>query len=597
MRSFLLKCVAVVSLCVGVMCFGATAAFAATLDVKPASGGDAALTIQAQLDKARTTATESNPVTVRVAAGSYKLSDSLKIYSNTTLDLTDVSLKATNGKNNMIRIGPLKTDPQTGYYCKNVTVIGGDLDNSGHAVTAVIIGHCANVKLLNMKVHNANDAHLIEVSGTDGFTADGCVIYDQLQNPKSQTSSPEALQIDILVKKHMGSYRSEALAMKNIVVNNCEFRNVPRGVGSHTAFLNGWVDNVRITNNKFTNCKSGAIQLLHYTNCLIEGNVINSAPRGIVVYTVNTKGVFFGSTAAKEGSTANGLSSSYMKPPAKQNIVIRNNTITVKGTDIYADAENEGIIVSGFDFKSALKKNSSTDAIPKGNYYASGITIAGNSIKTAGHGIRLSDVRNSTIADNSITYTSGKTRDYYGIQLTKASTNNTIKHNTIKARTNGIFVTDKSSAKLIENNRIVSCSKYGIAVDGATATTIKGNTVDKAPVNGMYIVRSSKVTTISNNTIKSVSKGSGINVDAKSTAKTIKSNTIGKVKLCGIYVHKNAKSTTITKNKITGAKKFGICVEANAKVSKITSNTIKMKKSKAIAVRSGSSKVSGNKFK
>lgn len=598
MRSFLLRGMAICALCVGMLCLGATAAFGAEVTVKPKAGTDAYSVIQAELYKADTLGTESDPYVVTVAPGSYKLAYALNIHSNTKLVLTGVKFTSASSSANMIKVGAQGVDTKKGYYYQNIEIVGGDFNNNGHSSSGIVIGHSKNVTLRNMKVHNAKNGHLLEVAGTDGFTVENCSFYDQVQTANAKVSTPEAIQIDIHVEKHMKTYRSEALPMKNIVIKNCTFKNVPRGVGSHTAILNDWVENVEISNNTFTNCKSGAIQVLHYKNCTIENNTIDGAPRGIIVFTVNTKGVFLASTAVKEGKVPSKVSNSYQKPDKNQNIVIRNNTVTLKGSDIYAESENEGIMVSGFKFTSALKKSSATDAIPKGDYYASGVTIEDNVIKTTGHGIRLSDARNSVVKNNKITYVKGgKSKDFYGVQLINASTNNVIEGNTIKARTNGIFVTTKSSAKAIENNVVTSAGKYGIALEKGSATTIKGNTVKKAVMNGIYLLRGAKATTITKNTITKVTKGSGINIDANSTAKNITSNTVKNVKLSGIFVHKSSKATTVSKNKILKAGKYGIFVEMKGKVSKITDNTIKLKKDKAIVVRSGKSKQSGNKVK
>lgn len=573
-----------------------TTAEATTVTVTPTSGS-VAKSIQAELDKSATLGTKSDPYVVNVKAGSYTLEYGLKLYSNVTLNLSGVTFKlSANTDSNMLKVGET-SDTKSGYYYQNITVNGGTFDANKNSVTALKVAHAKNVTFNKVTAHNTKNAHLVEVAGTDGFTVDGCKFYNQAQDAKSSSPCPEAIQIDILVQKHMSGYRSEALPMKNVTVQNCTFKNVPRGVGSHTAVLNDWVENVKILNNTFTSCKSAAIQTLYYKNCVIEGNTISSAPRGIIVYTVNTKGVFFASTLAKEGGSSTSISSKYVKPSSNQKIVIRNNKITIKGSDIFADSENEGIMVSGFNFTSALKKSSATDAIPKGNYFASGATIEGNTISTIGHGIRLSDARNCKVLNNKVTYVKGKTGNLYGIQLINAATNNTITGNKIKARTNGIFVTTKSSAKLIEGNTITSAGKYGIAIEKASATTIKSNVIKKAVTNGIYALRSSKVTNITKNTINNVTKGSAINIDLKSTAKKIEGNTIKKAKLSGIFVHKSSKSTLISKNKISGVKKYGIFVEDKSKVSKITRNTINVAKDRAIVVRSGTSKTSGNKTK
>lgn len=58
------------------------------ITVSAKNGSDIARELDNALKEARDTATDSNPVTVKVVAGSYKLSSTLHIYSNTTLDLT-----------------------------------------------------------------------------------------------------------------------------------------------------------------------------------------------------------------------------------------------------------------------------------------------------------------------------------------------------------------------------------------------------------------------------------------------------------------------------------------------------------------------------
>ena len=81
--------------------------------------------VQDALNDAQRIATDSSPVTVKVAPGSYDLYWCLFVYSNTTLDLTGVTLKR-QFDGNMLRTGGNDSPGSgvTGYAHKNITLIG-----------------------------------------------------------------------------------------------------------------------------------------------------------------------------------------------------------------------------------------------------------------------------------------------------------------------------------------------------------------------------------------------------------------------------------------------------------------------------------------
>ncbi len=87
--------------------------------------------LQSALDQAKNQATASNPVTVKAAAGSYDLGWGLKIYDNTTLDLSGVTLRRTFS-GNMLRIGyeDQVNSGAVGYQYKNIRLVGGTYDGN-----------------------------------------------------------------------------------------------------------------------------------------------------------------------------------------------------------------------------------------------------------------------------------------------------------------------------------------------------------------------------------------------------------------------------------------------------------------------------------
>jgi parallel beta-helix repeat protein len=302
----------------------------------------------------------------------------------------------------------------------------------------------------------------MEVAGVNGFTISNCTFKDQELKSGIKTLTYESIQLDILAKKHIVATVYEELPSKNISITGCTFKNVPRGVGSHTTVLNDPIRDITIKNNTFSDIKSCAVQLLNVLDCEISGNKITSAPRGITVFSAvfNSQDTFLASTLAAQGGSSTNVSDKYQTPAKNMKIAIKNNSITIKGTDPYATYERCGIWINGQDAAKAYK-NSSGDKIPRGNYYMSGVTISGNTVKGNGHGIKLIDTRNCNVKNNKLTFT-GKISsiNYYGITAKIDSKNITATNNTATGYLNNIYIVD-STAKSLSGNNLNRGAQYG----------------------------------------------------------------------------------------------------------------------------------------
>lgn len=541
--------------------------------------------IQTALNEAKENATDALPYKIIVEPGTYTLSQTLHIYSNTYLYTKDVTIKQEKGiKSNMVKVGEVD-DSRTGYYYKNITIDGGIWDENANSATAIKVAHTENFTLKNLSLQNTKDAHLMEVAGVDGFTLSKCTIKDQVL---VSTKLYEAIQFDFLIEDHMTGYAYETLTNKNIVIDGCKFSNVPRAVGSHTSVLNLPITNVQITNNTFTNIKSAAIELLNYTDCTISGNTIKKCPRGITIYSIrgNGEGNFLPSTIAKSSSVSSSVSSKYVKPAKNQNLNITNNTIELSGSDPYMNYENVGIALRGFKYTSAVKPTDG-DKLPAGDYYLSGVTISGNTIAATDTGILLNNAKNTKIRSNKITYSS-PSKTYHGILLDTASTDNEISGNTItNAKGSGICVTGSSSVSAISDNTITKAKSNGILLFGATVDTISGNKISSCSGSGISS-GVSKVTSISSNNIKNA-KLYGIEISG-GKANEISNNIIKSSKNCGIMTYSKAVVKKIHKNTIQSAKSIGIFIVDAASNLSITSNTVSKCKTSQIQVVSSTNK-------
>lgn len=579
--------------------------------------------IQEALDLAQANATEANPYVVKVAKGTYSLDNAVRMYSNTTLDLTGVTLKKPKDRKNqvnLIRLGDLdeKASGVTGYYYKNIHIVNGTLDGGSGVGTLVKLVHAQNCSVTGTTFQNTFDAHMMEVAAVDNITISKCTFKDQVVD-KKEPICYEAIQLDIMATEHIAGYRSEALSASNITVDQCTFDNMPRGVGSHTSILNVPFTGIRITNCTFTNMKSAAIQGLNWQDCTIQGNTIKKAPKGIEIFTVREDGrcTFLPSYLAKQGKTKTTASDKYKKP-ANSKIVITENTITLNSSkDPYADTIRAAVRIGGEKITKVKTFSDNSGKLPVGNYYLNKAVISNNKITTTGYGVRIEDGRNCTVKGNTINYKNVKSdkSSYQSIWILASSKKISITGNTINnAKFNAIQVNEKSSASEISSNTITAPGKYGINIadSGTSVSTITKNKISKSMLHGIFVYNGATAGTISKNTVTSPG-GNGIAVNTKATAKTIKgntvkkskdigiaaglsskvtnitSNTIATCKTNGIKVYGKSSATTITGNKITNPGTFGVCISSGSKATTVSKNKISKAKSKSIQVDSTSS--------
>lgn len=480
--------------------------------------------IQSALDMARNNAGEDNVCRVTVERGSYDLTRSLHIYSNTHLVLNGVTL-ARNSKSiaNMLRTGEYDTvnSGATGYDAySNITVEGGIFDGGGTGNTMIKVAHAKNFTMLNTELKNVKNGHIMEIAGVDGFNVKGCTFEDQLMD--ADKVGYEAIQLDILKSGHIVECRSEALAMKNILIENCKFINCPRGIGTHTSILNNPFNGVIIRNNSFTDMGSAAIQGMNWINCEITGNYIENTPRGISIYSVmdGGQGTYPASVIASEGKTSSDISDKYKKP-GDSNILIAGNTIKGCGAveDIYAAYDSSAISVVGKKITGISDKfYDGSGGLPNGDYYIDGVKIIGNTIDVSGTGMRLSNVCSAELSNNSIKCGKNKFDS---------------------AKHQGVKINYGSKISSIINCDIEGSANSGIYLDGSTVTKITGCRIADSAADSIQLNNSSKITEISDNYI-SGTKDCGVAVMSKSSVGSVSNNNIRGYKYKAVYTAKNA---------------------------------------------------------
>lgn len=490
---------------------------------------------------------------MKAPAGSYDLYSVLRLYSNTTLDLRGVSLTRT-GTGNMLRVGDEDgTDSgATGYDAyRNITLLGGSFDGQFVKGRTIIKAfHTTGFTMDGCTLLNESDGHMMEFAGVGGLTVRNCTFRDQTLTKGKD--GYEVIQLDVLHPNHITNGRSEDLCTKNVLIENCSFRNVPRAIGSHTAVLNNPHDGIVIQNNTFTDIGSIAIQGMGWKNVDIRGNTIDKAPRGITVFSIinGGNGTYLSSKLAALGSTKSHVKDTYQKTSGT-NIKIRYNVLKNIGTidDVYASYESQGIAVLGAKIeKVAAADKDGSGALPVGDYYIDGASVNDNYIDIRGNGVRIENVRNVQVQSNEIICTKNTVHpaNYYGIVFRSNVQADQVSLNTImSAEVNGIHLLD-SSAKTMNRNWVQKTGKYGIVTYNSTVTNITDNDILNATNQGLRLLEASKSTSVKENRVRNCG-GDGINISADSSAGKVESNTVvssGK----GITYTKSANKVTLGTN-------------------------------------------------
>ena len=533
-------------------------------------------------------------VVITIAPGSYTISSNMAVYPNTKIIMDGVTLKYTKGDNAaMFR---LKRGSSTyaarawsdvsGYNAGgNITfdggTNGGTLNGNGGGACLLRFGHSDGLTFNNLTLTNVKNAHHMELGGCTNVAVTNCIFSD-FHGSWTSSTNYEALQLEICHEGHFSSYGlNDETPCTNVTITGCEFKNVQRGVGTHSAVKGIYSTGINISNNTFTNIFGYAITGMNYQGATISGNTIKNCGSGILFRSMDASYTnFYNGSGAIVNNASSTISGNY----------IQVNQLTMDGMTYKNVAY--GIQLYG------EKLSAAKSGIKAGDYRLSGVTVSGNTIdlNVTGYGIWLQGTKNSTLDGNTVNtnlIAQSKGTNGDAIRLQK-SPNNTISNTTItnamrtgKAKKMiGITIQEKSNNTTISGtNTITNTALYGIAVRNSTDVAISGCTITKPGTYGVYAKSSEGINISKNNfttDIDSAVKGNGdaIRVEGSASA-VISGNTItnkktsGKAKLMiGICVIGSSDKAKINNNKIYNASKYGICVR-NAKKVKIVGNIVK----------------------
>lgn len=437
------------------------------------AASDNAKVIQAAFDEAKNKASDKNRYRIYFPKGEYHINTTLNIFSNTELYLdekTTLVQDAPKGQN-IVKAGDFSQKHILYNGFRNIKIDGGKWDMQFNGSCAMRFGHCTNLSIRNVNITNILDAHHIEAAAVDTLSITDSTFTSSLRRG---SNSCEAIQLDILHdSKHFPGFEEfDDTPNKNVTISGCTFSNLHSGIGTRSAVVSKYFDNVVIENNKFENIQEKAISCFNYKNSKIINNTFTNVNSGICFeYLPNN---FFGAYSQRM-YIAN--DKSIGKINTKSSTVISGNVMNIKQM-----AESSyGIYAYGAKVDALTAK---ANGIVAGDYTISDLSIDNNTINveknsSKSYGIYITGVNKSEISSNTLTDYSSAKDGINGVNIC-ASKKNVIKNNNISGTfNNGISIFNKpfpgSKNLLITSNSISGVKSYGIRVAESSYATIKSD--------------------------------------------------------------------------------------------------------------------------
>lgn len=246
------------------------------------AASDNAKVIQAAFDEAKNKASDKNRYRIYFPKGEYHINTTLNIFSNTELYLdekTTLVQDAPKGQN-IVKAGDFSQKHILYNGFRNIKIDGGKWDMQFNGSCAMRFGHCTNLSISNVNITNIMDAHHIEAAAVDTLSITDSTFTSSL---RKGSNSCEAIQLDILHdSKHFPGFEEfDDTPNKNVTISGCTFSNLHSGIGTRSAVVSKYFDNVVIENNKFENIQEKAISCFNYKNSKIINNTFTNVNSGI----------------------------------------------------------------------------------------------------------------------------------------------------------------------------------------------------------------------------------------------------------------------------------------------------------------------------
>ncbi|MCI8307387.1 MAG: hypothetical protein HFH14_04985 [Lachnospiraceae bacterium] len=541
-------------------------------------GKDSTAAIQKALDKAAKKGTSKKQAQVYIPSGTYYITKTLSINSNTYLkcDKKTKIIKKNKKALYMLRTAKNGKKGKKGYNnVKNVTVDGGTWDarflkyNKETGGSLFFFVHSRNLTFTNLTLRNNYGTHLLELGGDRDVQIKGCTFYGFKKS--SNNDDKEAIQLDVCHNYKIlpdGMPYDDTPCM-NVTIEDNEIYGYPRAIGSHSLVKGIYPSNITIAGNNIHDISQNAVYAYNYRNLKVTGNTFDKVYAGVVFKSYATEGkqtIFNRNKGVKAMSL----------PEGKYNLEITDNVINTTKYDVGKETMQLGVFVYGTD-----------------QYVIDGVNISNNTINSASTGIYMRYAGKGTVSGNTCTRNNNSSGGKFLVDAYKFLSCNDLDvlNNSVKGNgnlfDNGMALRGNSRNIKLTGNTIEWAGKHGIGVYEGSVAVITGNSIRASGQHGITVMDQSSANMDGNSILSSVVNG----ITVLGSDAAINNNTVSGSGQTGISVQNQSSISALTNNTITGNTGKAIALNASS-APDVRGNTIEIQGGSAVTVVGGTCNIS-----
>ncbi|MBR2256906.1 MAG: right-handed parallel beta-helix repeat-containing protein [Blautia sp.] len=298
--------------------------FVESFGANGADNKDDTAAIQNALDRAMG---NKSSITVCIRKGVYYINQTLRIYPNTHLILSDQAKIVGRGFTEdgcLLRGAHVAAD---GHKCtgltgcthggytqiQNTEIEGGIWDcgtsNAAYITSSIILKHGTNLSIHHLTCQNAT-GHFINLSGSKDVIVSDITCRNSLPLRSSGTISTntEAIHLDTIDGKNESAFPNDGTIPYNIYVQNSSFINVYAGIGNHHAASGNAAQaeqphDLHIQNCFFSDIIGNAVNMRYFSDSSVTDCKVQNAVYGVRV-SVNASADVCGNHFSGEGKYA-----------------------------------------------------------------------------------------------------------------------------------------------------------------------------------------------------------------------------------------------------------------------------------------------------